>query len=208
VEKLKQLARVHRQEVKAFLPDTVQCIHGVLQNSAQEGTQDSIGILFEVSYVVKRHPALRAEVAKSACKELVVGMLQATAQHERTYTNPRTLSQICVAQYNLQISCEQFWQQMPETCIQAWDHRAACSVVYAYGKLYEGKAVSSSFDHFAMVQHKIVAHHAKRWDAQGVSTVAWSLSKQRLLLGEAAESMQKAAKNTAASMDAQAVVNT
>jgi hypothetical protein len=80
--------------------------------------------------------------------------------------------------------------------------------VYAYGKLYEAKAVPSASDRLRMLQRKLVAHHAMEWDAQGVSNVAWSLSKQGLLIGEAAVALQMASRNTAASMDAQAVANT
>jgi Pyruvate/2-oxoacid:ferredoxin oxidoreductase delta subunit len=199
---------MRRHEVKAFLPDTAKCIHGILQHAAKGSVQDSIRILFAVGNVVKRHPALRAEVAKSPGKEIVVGMLQAAAKRKRTYTNSYSLSQICVAQYNLQISCEQFWQQMPETCIEACDDRAACSVVYAYGKLHEARAVPSPSDRFSLLQQKLVVHHAAEMDAQGVSNVAWSLSKQGLLLGDAALALQSASLHTAASMNAQDVAVT
>jgi hypothetical protein len=118
------------------------------------------------------------------------------------------MSKICVAQYNLRITCEQFWQHIPENCVEAWNDRAACSIVYAYGKLYEAKEVPSASDRLRMLQRKLVAHHATEWDAQGVSNVAWSLSKQELLLGEAEEPLMRAILRVSDSMNAQGVANT
>jgi hypothetical protein len=172
LEKLKQLASVNRHEVKALLPEVAQCIHSILQNARKGSVQYTIRCLFAVGKVVKQHSSLLPELAKGPCKELVVSMLQAASEDERTYKNSFTLSQICVAQYNLHISCEQFWQKMPENCIDRWDHRTACSVVYAYGKLHEVKAVHPASDVLRVLQHKIVVHHATGWDAQGVSNVA------------------------------------
>jgi hypothetical protein len=119
-----------------------------------------------------------------------------------------TLSQICGAQYTLQSSCEQFWRNIPHDCIQEWDHRAACSVVYAYGKLLDGKVVSPASDDLIALQHKIVAFHAPHWDGQGVGNAAWSFCKQGLLLGDAAVHLQEAAARTAATMNSQDVAST
>jgi hypothetical protein len=208
VQKIKQLASARREEVQLCFPETARCIRTILQRVAQGSGHGSIRILFAVSNVVKRHPALLAEVSKSPCREFVQRILQAAMRQKRMYTKSFTLSQICVAQYNLQISCEQFWQEMPETCIVAWDDRAACTVVYAYGKLYEAEAVPPPSERLRKLQHKIVVKHAAELDAQGVGMVAWSLSKQGILLGEALLPLQSASLSTAASMNAQQVAIT
>jgi hypothetical protein len=106
LKKLKQLASVRKQEVYALLPETAQCIERILHSAAKGSVKDSVKILFEVGKVVKRHESLRPAVKSSPCKELVVSMLQAASQNERIYRNAFSVSQICVAQYTLQISCD------------------------------------------------------------------------------------------------------
>jgi hypothetical protein len=208
LEKLKQLASVRKQEVNGLLPETAQCIERILQSAAKGSVKDCVKILFEVSKVVKRHESLRPAVESSPCKELVVSMLQAASENERVYHNSFTMSQICVAQYTLQISCEQLWQKVPENCIEKLNDRAACSVVYAYGKLLDGGAVPPATDGFKVLQYKVVARHATHLGAQGVANTAWSLSKQGLLVADAAVHLQEAAARTSAAMDAQNVANT
>jgi hypothetical protein len=135
VKKLKQLTSVNRHELVALLPETAQCINTSLQHARKEGSRCSIDCLFLVGAFVEQHSSLLPELAQSPFKELVVSMLQAASADARTYKDSVSLSKICVAQYKLHISCEQFWQNMPDNCIDVWDDRAACSVVYAYGKL-------------------------------------------------------------------------
>jgi Pyruvate/2-oxoacid:ferredoxin oxidoreductase delta subunit len=179
-----------------------------VQNAAKGSVQDSVKILFGVGKAVQRHDSLLAAVQSSPCKELIVSMLQAASRNEPVYRNSFRVSQICVAQYTLQISCEQFWQRMPEKCIEEWNDRASCSVVYAYGKLFHMKAEHPASDGIKALQHKIVAYHAPQWDAQAVGNAAWSLSKQGLLVGDAAVHLQEATVRTAVAMDPQHVANT
>jgi hypothetical protein len=220
VKKLKQLAGMDRQEMNARLPETAQHICSTLQNAGQGSAEDRERVLHTAGNVVKKYPSLRPEIAQPACRKWVVSMLKAVSKNERIHRNSFSLSQLwqkkkaksgttpCVAQYTLQVSCEQFWQRMPETCVERLNHRAACSVVYAYGKMLQVKAVPPASDILRTLQHKIVAHHARKWEAQAVGNALWSLSRQGLLVGDAAVHLQEAAARTAATMDSRSVANT
>jgi hypothetical protein len=197
-----------RQEENELLPETAQAIERILLRAADGSVEDSVSTLFAVGHVVQGQQHLRPAITQSPCRELIKSMLQAASKNERIYRNSFSLSQMFQAQYTLQISCEQIWQNMPRNCIEEWDQWAACSVVHEYGKFYDGMAVPPASDDLMALQLKIVAFHAPQWDGEGVGNAAWSLSKQGLLLGDAAVHLQEAAANTAATMEPQEVANT
>jgi hypothetical protein len=217
---LKLMESLPRKEVRREVPEAVEFINSILQDAPKEDAILETSFLFHVSKVVERHPCLRAEIMKSPCKEVLVSILESASQNEDVYTRSTCMEYMCLAQSNLRIVCEHFWQKLRKmppwygvynetiACIEHHNGPATCSIVYAYTKLREARAFPKYSQPFIELQHLIVHVHWDRFGGEEVSTVALCLSKQGVLQCLTLDCLQSASLRTAASMNAQSVVDT
>lgn len=114
LEKLKQIQSLSRREVEAELPDSMQCIEGVLQQATSGSVRNIPICLWTVSKVAKRYPPVLRALQSDAYRPTVSAMFRACAANKGMYRNARAVSQLCVAQYNLQVYCKEFWHSVSE----------------------------------------------------------------------------------------------
>jgi hypothetical protein len=167
--------------------------------------------LFYVGNMVKKHSGLRAEMVRGPCTKVLVSMLQAASEYEEVCTKSFCLEYICLAQCNLGIACEPFWQNLaavPLSRIEQQPSTTTCSIVHAYAQLREANAVPLHSERFIQLQHSIVHCHWKEWNASSVSNVALSMSMQGELRSATLEKLRRASLRTAALMYEQQVADT
>ena len=207
LQKLKQLQFLPRRAVEAEVSETVQCIERVLQQATSGSVRNISRCLFTISKVAQAHPPLLRALQSDAYKATVSGMFQACAADGGLYRRAVAVSQLCSAQYNLEMYCEEFWHNVSEKHIAAWDAQAASNVVYSYGKLHSVNAAPDASAGLRQLLRATVSHHARELAPKGVANVAWAFAKQEIHFGDALLPLQEAASHTATEMSAQNVAN-
>ena len=191
LQKLKQLQFVPRHAVAGDLPEVMHCIKGMLQQATSGSVRNIPVYLFTVSKVAKEHPPVLRALQGDSYKRTVTGMFQACAADEAVYKRPVAVSQLCSAQYNLAMYCQEFWQTVSEKHIASWDAQAASNVVYAYGKLSQLEVAPAAPARLRQLLQATV-RVADSMNAQNVANSLWAFATLGLELGPAPEPLMQA----------------
>lgn len=205
IQKVKSLQLVSRISLQHRLPETLQCLDRLLQDVAEESVKDISTCLFAVSKVANKQTDILEGLKSEPYKETVLKLFRSCSTDSTMYTQPVLVSQLCCAQYNMEIYSSTFWRILSEKHIVDWDARAAANVVFSYGKLYSAKAVPLPSSKLKDLLHEIAYRHSRRMNGQAVANVLWSFAKLEVGLGKAHGRLMGALRAQAKDMSGQAV---
>jgi hypothetical protein len=208
LQTLKKLQHVPKRDLKGCLPETVQCIEGLLQDVSRGSVRNIPRYLYTVGKAAEKHPRLLEALQGGTCREVLMTLLNACAADGTVYKDARQVSQLCCAQYSLQMCCKDFWQRASETHMNVWNSQAAVNFVYAYGKLHSTRSAPDVTSSLEQVLRAGAVKHADDMVAQGVANTLLSFATLEVALGEAQKPLMRAVVRVADSMVAQNVDNT
>lgn len=96
------------------MPQTVQCISGVLQPAQRTSPGRIISCLFAVAMTARPHPRLKDMLRTSPHRDILLHVFQAAVADRNIYNRDISVSQLAVSQYNLRLLCPEFWDRILE----------------------------------------------------------------------------------------------
>ena len=155
-------------------PDVQQVRDAVLALVRKRGTRgrqlatfaDALGTGLDAQPAV-----LKGLTSNAQHIECVMGVLEACATGDDTFSNVRCTSQVATAQRKLRLYCDAFWQQLERRGLSSLPARELATVVYCRARLVEDVGAPAPTDLLWDMMQRAIEHEARHMGAQGLANV-------------------------------------